>query len=319
MRTQGDRDMIGSCSRSGTMCGVKQIRFGLVGGGPWAQRVHAPALAAHPRTLLAGVWTRRTAAAVELTTRFGGHAHRELDQLLDDVDAVALAVPPQIQGELAVRVAAAGKHLICEKPLAESVPAARAVTDAVAGAGVLCSMMLVLRHTPPVRDWLAGLPAEPPGPDTTGVARWLSGSLLGGPYAASSWRAEQGALLDIGPHVIDLLDAALGPITTVDWAHRAEPDLWRLGLIHAGGAHSTAICSMRMPIDPSEIEFAVFGRHGSHRIGREADAETSYTRLLDELVAAIDGTGPPPPLDAAHGLRLQELIEQAQRAAAGPA
>lgn len=38
--------------------------------------------------------------------------------------------------------------------------------------------------------------------------------------------------------MIDLLDAALGPVTGVDRAHRAEPDLWRFGLRHTDGAHT---------------------------------------------------------------------------------
>ena len=120
-------------------------------------------------------------------------------------------------------------------------------------------------------------------------------------------------MLDLGPHLLDLLDAALGPIRAVDYAHHDEPDLWRIGLTHAGGAHSTATLSIRLPIDPSEIEFAVWGPSGRHRVGRAADAVACFTGLLDELVAAIDGSGPPPPLDAAHGLRLQELIEQVGR------
>jgi predicted dehydrogenase len=175
---------------------------------------------------------------------------------------------------------------------------------------VLSSLMLTLRHDQAVRDWLAGLPAGPHRSDITGVARWLSGSLLGGPYAGSSWRAEHGALFDIGPHAIDLMGAALGPVRAVDWAHRDEPDLWRIGLRHAGGAGSTTILSTRLPIDPSEVEFAVFGRHGVARVGRSADAAACFARLVDELVAGIDGSGPPPPLDAAHGLALQELLDR---------
>jgi predicted dehydrogenase len=294
---------------------VDQLRVGLVGAGPWAHRVHGPALAAHPRARLAGVWTRRPEAAAELAEKFGGRAYTGLEELLDAVDAVALAVPPRVQSELAVRVASAGRHLICEKPLADSVPAARAVVDAVHRSGVHCSLMLTLRHDPAVRAWLAELPVEPAGPDTTGAARWLSGALLGGPYAGSSWRDEHGALLDVGPHVIDLLDAALGPISAVDWAHHDQPDLWRIGLSHCGGARSTAILTTRLPVDPSEIEFAVFGRHRRARVGRTANAVTCFAGLLDELVAAIDGSGPPPALDAARGLWLQEKIDQVRRAA----
>jgi predicted dehydrogenase len=300
------------------MCAMDRLRVGLVGGGPWARTVHGPGLAAHPGTEVAAVWTRRPEAAAELAAQYGGRAYPDLEVLLDAVDAVAFAVPPEVQGRLALLAATAGKHLICEKPLAGTVEDAREVVAAVQRAGVQSTMVLTMRHAPTVRNWLAELLPGPAGPDTVASARWISGSLLGGPYAASSWRAEQGALFDLGPHVIDLLDAAVGPIVAVPWARHDEPDFWRFGLLHEGGAQSTVMLSMRVPVDPSEIEFTVLGGAGRHRFtGRGDDAITCYAALLDELVAAVDGSGPPPALDVARGLRVQELVESV-RAAAGP-
>jgi predicted dehydrogenase len=291
------------------------VRVGLIGAGPWASRVHGPVLAAHPGVELAGVWTRRPEPGQLLAAELGTAAVPELDALLERVDAVALAVPPRAQAALAVRAAAAGRHLICEKPLAEDLAGAREVAGAVRAAGVLSSVVLTLRFDPAVRAWLDGVPAGA-GADSVGVARWLSGSLLGGPYAASGWRAERGALLDLGPHVIDLLDVALGPVTAVEWAHHGEPDVWNVGLRHVGGALSTVALSLALPVDPSEIELAVFGGVGRHRVGgRVADAGACYARLLDELVAAFRGDGPPPPLDADRGLRLQEIVDAALAAA----
>lgn len=290
------------------------LRVGLVGGGPWAQRVHAPGLAEHPEIVLAGVWTRRREVAEKLAATFGGTAHSRFDDLLCDVDAIAFAVPPDVQADLAVRAATAGRHLICDKPLALSVPAAEAVSSAVTAAGVQSVMMLTLRHDPAVRRWLAAVP--PAGPDTVGQARWLSGALLGGPYATSPWRGRYGALLDTGPHVVDLLDAALGPVTGVDWAHYDQPDLWRFGLRHAGGATSTVCLSARLPVDPSEVEFTVFGGAGRHRLaGRPWDPRASYARLLDSFVAAVRGETPLAGLDVTRGLHLQRVIEDVRSAA----
>jgi predicted dehydrogenase len=294
---------------------MDRLRVGLVGGGPWARTVHGPGLAAHPGTELAAVWARRPEAAADLAAQYGGRAYTDLEVLFDAVDAVAFAVPPQVQGRLALFAAAAGKHLICEKPLAGTVGEAREVVAAVRRAGVYSTMVLTMRHAPAVRDWLAEMPPEPAGPDTVASARWISGSLLGGPYATSSWRTEHGALFDLVPHVIDLLDAAVGPVCAVPWARYDEPDLWRFGLLHSGGAQSTATLSMRVPVDPSEIEFIVFGGAGRHRLaGRGADAATCYAALIDELVAALDGSGPPPALDVARGLRVQELVEAVRAA-----
>jgi predicted dehydrogenase len=288
---------------------------GLVGGGPWARTVHGPGLSAHSDTEVAAVWTRRPEIAAELADEYGARSYSDIEVLFDAVDAVAFAVPPRVQGRLALFAAAAGKHLICEKPLADTVEEARAVVEAVERAGVHSTMVLTMRHAPAVRDWLAEMPPEPAGPDTVASARWVSGSLLGGPYCTSSWRAEQGALSDLGPHVIDLLDAAVGPVVDVPWARYDEPDLWRFGLLHSGGAQSTVTLSMRVPVDPSEIEFTVFGGAGRHRLaGRGADAPTCYAALLDELVAAVDGSGPPPALDVTRGLRLQELVDAVRAA-----
>lgn len=298
----------------------RRLRIGLVGGGHWARRVHAPGVAAHPETTLAGVWSRRPEIAEAVTAELGGRAHRSVDDLIADVDAVAFAVPPAVQGELALRAAVAGRHLICEKPLAATPVAARALAEAVQRAGVVSALVLTLRFDARIREWLAGMPAEPPGPDTVGAARWLSGSLLGGPYAASVWRREHGALLDIGPHVVDALDAALGPVAGVEWANRCEPDLWRFGLVHAGGAHSTVTVSLRLPVDPSEIELTVFGGAGRHRFaGRGADARSCYGALLGAFTAAVRDGDAGGLAGVARGLALQEVLEQVRTAAADAA
>jgi hypothetical protein len=294
---------------------MDRLRVGLVGGGPRARAVHGPGLAAHPGAEVAGVWTRRPDAAAELAAEYGGRAYADLEVLLDAVDAVAFAVPSHVQGRLALSAAAAGKHLICEQPFAGTVGDARAIAAAVRSAGVLSSLVLTMRYAPGVRDWLDGMPDEPPGPDTVASARWISGSLLDGAHPAPGPHAEHSALVELGPHVIDLLDAAVGTVVDVPWARYDEPDLWRFGLRHVGGAQSSVTLSARVPADPPEIEFMVLGGAGRHRIaGRGADAGSCYATLLDELVAAVAGSGPPPSLDVARGLRLQELVEDVRHA-----
>ena len=167
------------------------MRFGLVGAGPWATTTHAAALRAHPGVELAGVWARRPEQAHALGVR----VHTDLDALLRDVDAVALAVPPAVQAELAPRAAAAGCHLVLEKPLADTVAGARAVAAAVDAAGVSSVVVLTRRFAPETRQFLAAAQA---GSWSGGSACWLSGALLGGPFAGSPWRRSGGALVDVG-------------------------------------------------------------------------------------------------------------------------
>ncbi|TCP56879.1 putative dehydrogenase [Tamaricihabitans halophyticus] len=294
----------------------EQLRVGLVGAGPWARSVHAPGLADHPGTRLTTVWARRASAAQEVAGSTGATVAADWPALLDEVDAVAFAVPPDVQAKLAAQAAAAGKHLILEKPLALDLPAAERLAGAVAEAGVVGMLMLSRRFAPETVAWLAELRRL--GEWSGGDAKWLAGSLLAGDYSGSPWRHEGGALVDIGPHVLDLLDAALGEITGVPAASRTADDLWHLTLDHAGGARSSCTLSMRLPLRPSVLEFAVYGRHGYRALsGRPSSNQECFTAFLDDFVAMVASGTTAHPCDIRRGLHLQRVLETARQRADG--
>jgi predicted dehydrogenase len=260
------------------------------------------------------VWTRRPKAAAALTDAHGGVACDSFEELLGEVDAVAFAVPPAVQAELAPRAARAGKHLILEKPLADDVGGAECIAGAVSEAGVAALLMLTLRYAARTREWLAELATR--GGWAGGSSRWLSGSLLGETYGRSPWRQAQGALADVGPHVIDLLDAALGPVAAVPAARCDGDGLWHLMFAHDGGATSTATLSARLPIRPTTVEFAVYGRHGLRTLSRDPDGRAAcYTALLDDLTSMVTTGTRTHPCDVRRGVHLQHVLAECLRVA----
>jgi predicted dehydrogenase len=290
----------------------EQLRVGLVGGGPWAREVHASAIAEHRDFELTGVWTRRPGVASELAAEFGSTAFDKIAALIDAVDVVALAVPPAVQAEFAVAAARAGRHLILEKPVAESLDSARAVADAVDASGVASVVMLTFRFAMETRRWLDDIAAG--GPWSGGSGRFLSGGLRGGKYAGSAWRQHHGAILDIGPHAFDLLDAALGPIVDVRAASASEPDLWHTIFEHRDGAVSTATVSMRLAIDPSVVEFDVYGTGGRLALApRQTPPQQCFAALLDELAMMIRSATTTHPCDVHRGVHLQRIIDEVRR------
>ena len=74
------------------------MRFGLVGTGPWAELAHAPGLAAADGVELVGIWGRSLDRAQPLADSYGVAAYDDYAALLADVEAVAFAVPPAVQG-----------------------------------------------------------------------------------------------------------------------------------------------------------------------------------------------------------------------------
>lgn len=277
------------------------VTVGLIGAGPWAEMVHAPALAAGPDTTLVGVWARRPEAAA----RFGVPVFARPEDLFEACEAVAFCVPPAVQAELAVRAARAGKALLLEKPLAADLDGALRLAEAVAAAGVPTQMVFTLRYSAATRRFLARVrELEPFG----GRAHNISGALHGGPFR-TPWRLERGALLDVGPHMIDLMDAALGPVTGVR-AH-GDPLRW-VGLLleHETGAVSEVSLSMAAHVPEGDCGAEVYGRHGAERLGADFGRDVFATMVAEFARTVRQGGGHP--LDAAHGLRIQRVIAEAE-------
>ncbi|HEX8865907.1 MAG TPA: Gfo/Idh/MocA family oxidoreductase [Lentzea sp.] len=292
----------------------EQLRVGLVGAGPWAEMIHAPGIANHPGTTLTGVWARRPEAASELARAHGAEPFEDYASMLSTVDAVAFCVPPGVQGPMAIEAARAGKHLVLEKPIAESVAVASELVSAVEEAGVASLVVLTRRYAPETKEMLAQLHRT--GGWTGADSRWLAGALLDGPFSNSPWRHEKGALDDVGPHAFDLLDAALGEITDVIAANVSETGLWQLILQHAGGATSTVSLCLSLPMQPPFADLTIFGTNGHRTLSnRDTPALDCFTNLLDDFVAMVHSGTTTHECDVRRGLHLQRIIDLARRKA----
>lgn len=297
---------------------MSKPRIGLLGTGPWAQRTHAPALADHPGLELSGVWGRRPEAAAALAADHDVPAHSGesgLDALFEASDAVAFALPPDIQAPLAARAAAAGCHLIMDKPVATTVAGAREVADAAEAAGVQSVVFCTARFAPGTARWIDEQAAK--GDWFTAHAHWL-GVLYGpgadSPYAASPWRREKGGLWDVGPHALSVLIPLLGDVTDVT-AVRTEPDLTHLVLRHTSGASSSAALSLSAPQAGAGTGIEISGLHGTASLPKEwGDPVTSFEAAIDALLEAVR-TGRPHDCDVRFGLRLTEILVQAEESA----
>lgn len=283
------------------------VTVGLVGAGAWAGMVHAPTFAAGPETALAGIWARRPAAAAALAARHGTRAFDRYEDLLDACEAVVFAVPPAAQPAFVHAAIARGKALLLEKPLATTLDEARRIADAVAADGVPSMLCLTYRFSAVVRSFLADAAG---GGLFGGRGSFVTGALLGGPFAASPWRHEpDGLVLDLGPHTIDLMEQALGPVRAV----RATGDASRvvtLLLEHDAATSSFALCG-RAATEP-RVRVEVYG--GERCLDLDASREPApeaFATLRREFAAVVRGGSHA--LDAAHGVHLQELVAQALR------
>lgn len=294
------------------------MRIGLLGTGPWAQMAHAPALSGHNAWDFAGVWGRRADAAKELADRHGVPAYDDVDALLADVDAVAVALPPSVQAELAVRAARAGRHLLLDKPLAPTVEQGRAVVDAVREAGVASVVFFTTRFLPDTEAWITEQAAAEGW--FTARADWLGSVFTSdSPFAASPWRQEKGALWDVGPHALSVLLPILGDVRRVAAAVRGPGDTVLLVLDHAGGASSTLTLSLTAPTAAAGVTLELRGAAGVTSIpNRSGDAVSALVRAADVLSEAVR-TGRPHACDAAFGQRVTEILAEAEAMVDGDA
>ncbi|CAL9344985.1 Gfo/Idh/MocA family oxidoreductase [Streptomyces sp. Tu 3180] len=288
------------------------MRIGLLGTGPWARAAHAPALSGHRDLDFTGVWGRRPEAAGELADQYGTRAYDDVDALFADVDAVAVALPPDVQARLAARAARAGCHLLLDKPLAPTVAQGRTVVEAVEEARVASVVFFTTRFQPEPQAWIAEQAAL--GGWFTGRAQWLGAvfSADGSPFAASPWRREKGALWDVGPHALSVLLPVLGDARRVTAAAYGPGDTVHLVLDHVSGASSTLTLSLTAPPAAAGATVELHGASGTTLLPEASEgAVPALTRAADALLTAA-GTGTPHPCDAAFALRVTDILAAAE-------
>jgi predicted dehydrogenase len=295
-----------------------RVRFGMVGTGFWAEDVHLPVLREHAGVDLVGVWGRDAGKAQAVAGRFGAQGFARYEDMLEAVDAVSFAVPPDIQPDLAIRAARARKHLLLEKPLALQPEAARAVAAEVESAGVAAVVFFTRRHIPEIVAALPGLLAD--GPWAAGHARFHSGAMLPGtPFSDSTWRQRKGVLWDLGPHVLSVLLPVLGPVTQARAAPVA-PGVTGLDLRHASGARSSASLSFHAaPADCGEAyEFSGGGRTRRVVIA-PGPRRPCFAAALDSLLHSIARPGEASPACGVQlGSEVVGILSQAEHSLARP-
>ncbi|WP_250001969.1 Gfo/Idh/MocA family protein [Actinoplanes sp. M2I2] len=288
------------------------MRFGLFGTGPWAHLAHAPALAAHPEAEFVGVWGRNPDKAAELAGEHSVRAYTDQDELIADVDAVAIALPPDVQAPLALRAARQGRHLLLDKPVAFTNEEAAEIVAAVTERGLASVVFFTRRLFPQIAEFVA---------DAAATGGWTEARIdhLGSiftddnPFGASPWRKASGGLWDVGPHALALVLPVLGAVTEV--AGMTGPrDMTHLLLRHASGTISNLTLSVDAP-PAAEREDAQFA--GEAGVRPVPDAPWSPTEALglaiDQLIAAAAG-GPPVELDVRFGAEVTAVLVAAQQA-----
>jgi predicted dehydrogenase len=275
------------------MTPARELNVGLIGAG-FMGKAHSLAYATMPmffwpapaiprRKLIAEVGA---SAAAEAASRFGFDASTgDWRRVIDDpaIDIVDIATPNDAHCEIARAAAEAGKHIICEKPLARTVDEARQMYEAVERAGIVHMVAFNYRRTPAIA--LAKQYIE-----EGAIGRLLSfrGTYLqdwsASPDSPLSWRfqksvAGSGALGDIATHVIDIARYLVGEVAGVNailQTYIADRPLQTSGADKLGAAEKRADAP-RGPVDVDD-EVHTLLRFANGAVGSLEATRNAYGR-----------------------------------------
>ncbi|RME18066.1 MAG: gfo/Idh/MocA family oxidoreductase [Alphaproteobacteria bacterium] len=217
---------------------MTRIGIGIVGGG-YMGKAHAVAMSAvgavfdtalRPRLEMVAASSPESAERYRAAFGFA-RAAPDWRALVDDpaVEAVIIATPQATHREIAEAAFARGKPVFCEKPLGDSLAAARAMTAAAEAAGVANMVGFNYSRTP-ATQFARKLLAE----GAIGQVTWFRGEhtedFLADPSIPFNWRCAgraNGNLGDLAPHPINAALALMGPIESVlaevETVHRTRP------------------------------------------------------------------------------------------------
>ena len=230
------------------MTSGRPLNVGVVGAGYIAATTHVPFLKSIPGAKVVAIADVDLQRAQRLSQEHGiPLATGDYRDLLssDRIDVIDICTPPFTHERIAIDAAAAGKHIIVEKPLAVGFADALAIKEKLQETGARLGVVLNLRYMPLVQ----GIPKVLHG----GVGPVTAVAVTAHTFPpAADWitrppYSEHGVLYDFFPHMIDLVTWSLQGIPSKVLCVRAEP-----GQHHA----FFIIVELRLPSDRTCVVLA---------------------------------------------------------------
>ncbi len=322
---------------------MDEVRWGIIGCGDVAEHKGGPALYNVAHSRLVAVMSRRAGRAEDFARRH--HAKRyytNVEALLadDEVNAVYVATPPNVHAELTEQAARAGKHVLCEKPMAMTVAECRRMIQACRDHGVQLMIAYYRRFFPvvikmkeTVEAGVIGRPVRARAavadfytPRADGERKWLTEKNTAG----------GGFLTDVATHRLDLLAFFLGKVREVaafvDTQHFDfdVDDASVLVMRFDNGTHATG--AFNWNVGASIDEFEICGTRGrllAHNLGAgqlDVVADGTVTShslpapgithlgLVEHFVECLR-TGRPNALPGEEGIQATRMTEAAYESA----
>ena len=316
---------------------MKTIRWGLVGAGDIAEKRVAPALAQGRGSELASVCRRQTDRAEEFARRFGaGRWHTKWEELVNDegIDAVYVATPTDLHAPISIAAARAGKHVLCEKPMAMNLAECDAMIRAADENGVLLGIAYY-RHFYPIVQRIKQLLAEgaiglPVTAQINAFERFDPASDHPRAWLLRAGQSGGGPMFDFGCHRVEVLTNLLGRVDGVESrltraALTREVEDTGAAILHFQSGALATLTVSHAALEPQDT-LHIFGTEGSLHLpklnggelrilrgGQETVEEHSATAnlhqpLVDQFVDAIHGADAPA-VDGRAGRAVNRVLE----------
>jgi predicted dehydrogenase len=324
--------------------GAPVLRVALMGLGGYATRV-AEAMRDCKRARITGLISGTPAKLKEWQKKYNVpekscYNYDNFDNIRNnpDIDAVYIITPNALHAEQAIRVAAAGKHVICEKPMAINAAEGQSMVDACAKAGVKLLVGYRMRFEPHTLE-VVRMREE----GVLGKIKFfqgLSGFRIGNP---NQWRLDKklaggGALMDIGIYAVNGARYMVGedPLWVTAQETKTDPSKFGEGVDETitfqlgfpGGAMASCLSTYNM----SNLDrFFLNGEKGFAELhpatgygpikGRSHQGEMSFPHIahqtiqMDEMAAIIlDGKKPVLPVDGQSAVVDLKILDGIYRA-----
>jgi 1,5-anhydro-D-fructose reductase (1,5-anhydro-D-mannitol-forming) len=320
---------------------VSTVGWAVIGTGGMADGI-ASAIRATPHAELVAVVGRTPEAARAFGGRHGVEGvHHELAVALGNkVDAVYVGSPNALHAEHAGLALEAGKHVLCDKPLATDFTEAQVLCSVAERKGLALSVNLQVRHHPGiarVRGWLSE--------GTIGRLVAVRASIAFGTEELMGWRAvpelaAAAALYNLGIHAVDSVLALVEdrPASVSCVLRPAGTALDRTALMtvtFAGGVVASILASQELSHDDVRMDLLgtsarvmwdgwmapyrggrlVLRRNDGKEIAEDAECPDAYQRVVRGFTDAIlaGGAATPSPAEALQTVRVVEAARSAAR------